>query len=71
MFFFRAKRKIEDSVVSLSLEVAALKKELEEIREKLPGYEEAVSRGVDEVWNRAVQSVADYNPYARREAGDS
>lgn len=40
--------------------------EVREIKERLPEYEEAVAKGVDDVWNKAVQSIVDFNPYAKQ-----
>jgi hypothetical protein len=37
--------------------------EVREIKERLPEYEEAVAKGVDDVWNKAVQSIVDFNPF--------
>lgn len=37
---------------------------LEELENKLPSYEQAVSEGVDKLWSDALQRVADYNPYS-------
>lgn len=37
--------------------------EVREVKERLPMYEEAIAKGVDDVWNKAVQSIVDYNPY--------
>lgn len=40
-------------------------KELNSIKEKLPSYEDAVAKGVDDVWNRAVQSIVDFDPFGK------
>lgn len=44
-------------------------KRLEAIEKKLPDYEEAVARGVDDVWNKAVQSIIDFNPFKTGDEG--
>lgn len=38
-------------------------KMLNELEKKLPEYSEAVSNGVDDVWNATLRSVADFDPY--------
>lgn len=38
-------------------------KALDELEKKLPEYSEAVSKGVDDVWNATLRSVADFDPY--------
>ena len=43
--------------------------ELKEVSERVPLFEEAVAKGVDDVWNKAVQSIVDYNPF-KTQGGD-
>ena len=59
-----------ESVASLAKELQTLGARIESIEKKLPEYEEAVAKGVDDVWNKAVQSVIDFNPYKDIEGGD-
>lgn len=54
---------------NLAAEVAELKKQLAEINGRLPEYEEAIAKGVGDQWNRAVQSVIDYNPFGKSKVG--
>lgn len=56
-------------VAELERQNIAIAKKLAEIESKLPDYEEAVARGVDGVWNKAVQSIIDYNPFAKPDDG--
>lgn len=42
-------------------------KKLEAIEKKLPEYEDAVARGVDDAWNKALESVVNFNPFKRSE----
>lgn len=43
--------------------LADAKSSLDELEKKLPEYSEAVSKGVDDVWNATLRSVADFDPY--------
>lgn len=61
--------KVRSNVAAMRLELKRLKKENDELREmleniekKLPDYEEAIAKGVDDIWNKAVQEIVDYNP---------
>ena len=40
------------------------------IEKRVPEYEEAIAKGVDDVWNKAVQSIVDFNPY-KNAGGDA
>ena len=58
---------IRKRVAELERQNMALALELTEIKKRLPEYEEAVAKGVDDVWSKAVASVANYNPFAKEE----
>lgn len=70
MFFKRLKNAERDSAVAvdavarLTKVVTELEKKLELLEKKLPDYEEAVARGVDDVWNKALTEIANYDPLA-------
>lgn len=69
---FKRIAKLEDRITGMALELVRATEKLEEIEKKLPEYDEAVARGVDTVWNKAVQSVIDYNPFVKvNENGDN
>ena len=63
MGIFKRLATLEEQNSGLALELVTLKKQMEELEKKLPSYEQAVSVGIDKVWNDALQRVADYNPY--------
>ena len=70
----RAVSRADEHTAKLSLELARTKdelakisNELAELHAKLPAYEDAIAKGVGEEWNKAVQSVIDYNPFARKD----
>lgn len=71
MGIFKKIKAIESQIANLALAVAEIKDEIEQLKEKLPDYEHAVAKGVDDVWNKALQSVIDYNPYKKYEDGEA
>lgn len=70
MFFkrLRAVERIADQnethIANLVTSITKLGEKLEAIEKKLPDYEEAVARGVDDVWNKALSEIANYDPLA-------
>ena len=71
MGFFKRLRSVEAKqeeydarFANLATSMVKLGKQLEELKEKLPDYDEAVARGVEEVWNKALSEVANYDPLA-------
>lgn len=71
MGIFKRIRTLEDNFAKALAELGSVKNQLEEINKKLPDYEEAIAKGVDDVWNNAVRSVIDYNPFEKpKEKGE-
>ena len=56
------KEKICEDMAELAYQLSETKKLLKEIQDKLPDYEEAIGKGVVEMWDRAVSSIVNYNP---------
>lgn len=54
---------IASSITKLGKRIEQLEKENKELREKLPDYEDAISKGVERRWDDAVQAITDFNPY--------
>ena len=70
----RAASRADEHAAKLGLELTRTKEDLAkisnklmELNAKLPAYEDAIAKGVGEEWNKAVQSVIDYNPFARKD----
>lgn len=61
---------LEGALAKLALKVADLEKELAEIKDRLPEYEEAVAKGVGDTWDRSISNIIDYNPLSKAEGGD-
>ena len=71
MGIFRNVEELRKSSASMAVRLIELEKRLAEIEAKLPDYEEAVARGVDDVWNKALTDVANYDPMAFMKKGAS
>ena len=69
MGIFKRIKELENQNVAMSKAIVELTAKQKEIDAKLPEYEEAVAKGVGDQWNRAVQSVIDYNPFAKGDGG--
>lgn len=54
--------KQQDCMVAMSLKLGRLEESIDEIKKKLPDYEEAVARGIDDILNKAEQEFLAYNP---------
>lgn len=59
----KALHNMNEELAELHDENINLRKRLKDIEDKLPDYEDAVSKGVERKWDDAVQAVADFNPY--------
>lgn len=70
MGIFKRLKESERQIDVLQESVAALSKKVAEIDNRLPEYEEAVARGVDDVWNKAMTDVANYDPLSYMKKGD-
>jgi len=66
----KEKAQLIDAIVRSAQKIVELEEKLEKIEKKLPEYEDAVAKGVDDVWNKAVQSIIDFNPFKGAEDGD-
>lgn len=60
MGIFKRVAELERQNINLAMKVAELEK-------RIPQYEDAVAKGVDDVWNKALNAVANYNPFAKEE----
>lgn len=65
MRIFKRISNLEDNLAKALLEISELKAKTKQLESKLPDFDEAVAKGVDELWNQAVRSVIDYNPFAK------
>ena len=63
MGLFKRIKELDNQNTSLALALDELKKEHEELKERLPGYEAAVARGVDDVWTKTCDDIVNFNPY--------
>lgn len=76
MRIFKRLRALEDICAKLLMRVSELlnridylEAKIKELEKNIPAYEQAVASKVDEVWNKALQDVADYDPYKSLRAG--
>lgn len=70
MGIFKRVKRLEEQLISVATTVTEVLKAMEEVNKKLPAYEEAVSNRVDEVWNKALQEIADYDPFKKTYGGN-
>ena len=56
-------KRIKEDIAGLQKENIELRRQLKEICDKLPEYEDAVAKGVERKWDDAVQTVVNFNPY--------
>lgn len=53
---------LKQRISNLEADNVVLHQKLKEIEDKLPEYEDAVAKGADAIWSKALDAVADYNP---------
>lgn len=54
---------LNNELGELKQENLNIRKRLKDIEDKLPGYEDAINKGVERIWDDAVQAITGFNPY--------